>query len=456
MENMCDDDVLKFLRESLPGVILTLHDIASKKRHQAKLTLRALCNRVNSDRNLQEALVSTTVACLAGASETIRAGVVHSLGLYAYALEDCEELKVRFIRIVLLLDNHSPQMARSMVKFLRLTIQGIDDPEVLHQCFQYFLRTILGSQVARAACRIRIRTLVEKLGKRFGWDNLEKMIPEAHIKLFRYTRRMYNRRVKSCQAAASRKALRAGNSEDEANADSDMDSSDDEQDEEEICMVENDDKPIDLSSGKIPLMRKRDIRKKPSSNVKMSSDGRLVVEESDNDNDEEEPQPAANARPKRVSLGDLAELRDKTNALKKARVIESVGAAARNGRPISRKQALEADKKSKRNRRKHELIGLTQFAPKKSNSFGDAKGSSTDADPYAYVRLNPSLIREKYRGNALEALSQVVRKTGERASRKKGRNGVQGGIFLQKPVFKKPTQGGKQIRAGALRQKNKK
>lgn len=422
-----------FLRESLPGVILSLHDISSKVRQQAKQTLRALCSRVNADPKLQEALVSTTVACLAGASDSIKAGAVHCLGLYAYALEDCEELKLRFIKIVLLLDNHSPQMARSVVKFLRLTIQGVEDPETLNACFQFFLKTILGSAVARGACRIRIRTLVEKLGKRFGWDNLEKMIPEAHIKLFRYTRRMYNRRVRKAQSADERRA-----SMKESDDDSDSDSTDgDVADNQEVCMVESEERPIDLASGKIPLVRKRDVVKKPLTPMKTSSDGRFVVEESDNE--EETVEATRPQEPKRVSLADLAELRDKTNALKKAKLVEN--ATLRNGGGIARKTRQESQQKSKRNRRKHELMGLTQFAPGKKTAYGDAKRSTNDTDPYAYVRLNPSLIREKYRGNALEALSQVVRKTGEKAGRKiaKGRSGVTGGLFLQKPSFKKPS-----------------
>ena len=433
MENMCEEEVLQFLRESLPGVILSLHDISSKVRQQAKQTLRALCSRVNADPKLQEALVSTTVACLAGASDSIKAGAVHCLGLYAYALEDCEELKLRFIKIVLLLDNHSPQMARSVVKFLRLTIQGVEDPETLNACFQFFLKTILGSAVARGACRIRIRTLVEKLGKRFGWDNLEKMIPEAHIKLFRYTRRMYNRRVRKAQSADEKRA-----SMKESDDDSDSDSSDgDVADDQEVCMVESEDRPIDLASGKIPLVRKRDVVKQPLTPMKTSSDGRFVVEESDNE--EETVEATRPQQPKRVSLADLAELRDKSNALKKAKLVEN--ATLRNGGGIAKKTRQESQQKSKRNRRKHELMGLTQFAPGKKTAYGDAKRSTNDTDPYAYVRLNPSLIREKYRGNALEALSQVVRKTGEKAGRKiaKGRSGVTGGLFLQKPSFKKPS-----------------
>ena len=419
MENMCKDEVLQYLRESLPQVLLDLHDIASKKRRQAKLSLRALCDRANTEPELQEVLVSTTVACLAGASETIRAGVVEALGLYAYALEDCEGLKQRFIRIVLLLENHSPQMARSVVKFLRLTIQGVHDGETLNNCFQYFLRTILGSSVARAACRVRIRTLVEKLGKRFGWDNLEKMIPEAHIKLFRYTRRMYNRRVRKCQAKATR------------DADSEADSSDSSEEEEEVCMVERDDRPVDLASGTLPIIRKRVSR--PQTPAKVTAEGKLVVEESDADDE-----PVARPVKKRVSLADLAELRDRAAAFKKATTAERTASKG-----ISKRKTEELSK-SKRNRRKHDLVGLSQYAPKKSNSFGDAKRSAADTDPYAYVRLNPSLVREKFRGNALSTLSQVIRKTGEKAARKRGRSGVSGTLFVQKPVFKKaPVSSGK-------------
>jgi hypothetical protein len=326
-------------------------------------------------------------------------------------------------------------MARSIVKFLRLTIQGVNDPEYLNECFQYFLRTILGSQVARAACRVRIRTLMEKLGKRFGWENLEKMIPEAHIKMFRYTRRMYNRRVRKCQAKAAR------------NADSDsVDSSSEE--EEEVCMVETEGKPADLVSGRVPMMRKRTLVR-PAVPVKLSADGRLVVNDSADEEVEESVAPAGGK--KRVSLSDLAALRDRATAIKKV-------SSSDNSHMSKRSQKKAAtEETSKRNRRKHDLVGLTQFAPKKSNSFGDAKRSAGDTDPYAYVRLNPSLVREKFRGNALQTLSRVIRKTGEKASKKqKGRSGVAGNLFVQKPTFKKVSSAGlRKVAGGKLGSKGK-
>jgi hypothetical protein len=85
------------------------------------------------------------------------------------------------------------------------------------------------------------------------------------------------------------------------------------------------------------------------------------------------------------------------------------------------------------------LVGLSQYAPRKANAFGDSKRSEQDTDPFAYVRLNPSLIREKYKGNAVNSLSQVIKKTGEKAAKKRksfGRSGIDGSMFVQKPVFK--------------------
>ena len=419
MENMSTEDVLRFLRESLPSTILALHDIASRKRREAKLILRALCDRANREAELQEAVVSTTVACLAGASETIRAGVVEALGLFAYALEDSEALKERFVNIVLLLEISSPQMARSMVKFLRLAMQGVSNPQLIETLFQFFLKSILGSSMARSACRVRIRTLIEKLGKKFGWEVLEKKIPESNVKLFRYTRRMYHRRVRKCQ-------------EKDKVSDDESDSSEEEP--ETLCMVESSD-PVDLVSGRLPMIRRLSARKPEDDGIKTNADGKLVIEE-------EAEIPTTAPVKKRVSLSDLAELRDRNSAFKKAQQAETI---AQKLTSVSKKN----EKISKRNRRKHELMGLTQFAPKKATSFGDCKKATADTDPYAYVRLNPSLVREKYKGNALEALSKVIRKTGEKASRKrvaKGRSGVAGNIFVQKPSFKKPSMGGRKTR----------
>jgi hypothetical protein len=425
MEDMSTEEVLTFLKDEFPNTIISLHDISSKRRKSSRQLLRSLCERANAEYKLQEALVSSAVACLAGSSEGIRAGVVEFLGLCAYALEDCEELKKRFTRIVLLLENRTPQISRSMIKFLRLAAQGLRDPDAQTECIEYFVKSIMGSRMARSACRIRIRTVIEKFGKRFGWDQFERMLPEEHLRLFRYTKRMYKRRVRQAKARDLKDDM--SDFDDSENEDDDASSASSEE-EEEIVMREDDERPIDLMSNRVPLVRKRDIvKKKTSSSAKIHSDGRLIVED-------EESNELVTAQPKRMCLADLAELRDKSNAMKKAKMAErgSVGSLKSNSKKM---------KDSKRLRRKHELTGLTQFAPKKAHAFGDAKRSQQETDPFAYVRLNPSLIREKYKGNAIKSLSQVVRKTGEKASRKRvlpGRGGVAGNMFVQKPSFKKP------------------
>lgn len=423
MVDMSAEDFARFLQEDLPSMLIALHDISSKKRKQTRSQLRSLCDRANSDYALQEALVSAAVSCLAGSSEGIRSGVVEFLGVCAYTLEDCEELKKRLTRIVLLLENKTPQMSRSVIKFLRLAAQGLRDMEVLNECFQYFIKSILGSDMARNACRVRIRTLIEKLGKRFGWNMLEQVLPEAHLRLFRYTKRMYNRRVRK---AKERGAARDDDVEDDDSSVEDSES-EDEKEEEQIVMRESIDRPVDLLSGRIPLVRKGDIVKSSLSKKtksKIHSDGRLIVEEL------VVPEKPA----KRMSLSDIADLRDKANAAKKAKIAER----GSNG-PASNMHSKKSSLNNKRHRRQHELTGLTQFAPKKNNAFGDAKRSQQDTDPFAYMRLNPSLIREKYKGNAIRSLAQVVRKTGEKAARSRaGRGGVAGGMFVQKPSFKKP------------------
>jgi len=424
--DMSDALFVEFVKTNLVPILLTLHDISSKRRRQARLILRRVCERSNSSHQLQEFLVSATVACLAGASDTIKAGVIESLGLFAYLMEECEELKDRFVGIVLLLEVSSPQIARSLLKFVRLSIQGCANPETVQQCFGFFIKSILSSEMARSACRVRVRTLIEKLGKKFGWNDLEKKLPEEHMKLFRYTRRMYNRRVRKAVARDSKEDMLDSDSDDSDNEDQGP-QFDEKKKTTQIVMIEGGENPVDLLSNQVQFARKRVTPSSSTNLVKLSSDGRIVVE------DEETPT-ETNAK-KTVSLSDLAELRDKFNALKKAKVAEKAASGKRSLSSLRSEQAV-----TKRNRRKHELVGLSQYAPGKSNAFGDAKRSEQDTDPFAYVRLNPSLIREKYKGNAVNSLSQVIKKTGEKAAAKKrktfGRSGIDGSMFVQKPVFK--------------------
>merc|ERR1712098_1023022 len=56
----------------------------------------------------------------------------------------------------------------------------------------------------------------------------------------------------------------------------------------------------------------------------------------------------------------------------------------------------------------HKVIGLTGYE-NKSKGGGDAARNSK-VEPYAYMRLNPKMMKEKKKSKALSSISKVVQK----------------------------------------------
>jgi hypothetical protein len=98
-----------------------------------------------------------------------------------------------------------------------------------------------------------------------------------------------------------------------------------------------------------------------------------MVDSRSNDAEGEE-QPAG---PRRKSLSDLASLREKTEEKKKNSNLSKI---------------------SKRDRRKHEIIGLTQITPKRPNTSSDSKKGHGETDPFAYVRTTGTTELAKMKG----------------------------------------------------------
>lgn len=74
-----------------------------------------------------------------------------------------------------------------------------------------------------------------------------------------------------------------------------------------------------------------------------------------------------------------------------------------------RKSRLEARMKAKTERRgAHQIKGLENFKPGKKGAQGDASRPDAALEPYAYVRLNPKVTKEKHKAKATASFNKVV------------------------------------------------
>jgi len=124
--------------------------------------------------------------------------------------------------------------------------------------------------------------------------------------------------------------------------------------------------------------------------LRFAEDGRLVVD----DTVEE-------------SKGDAEDAEDDEN--KKF----NVGTAGKDLKPLSklaaiRERRIVAKAKARLERRSGHIVkGLDGFKPGKKKAAGDARRKSA-LEPFAYVRLNPKVTKEKFRGKATESFARVV------------------------------------------------
>lgn len=125
---------------------------------------------------------------------------------------------------------------------------------------------------------------------------------------------------------------------------------------------------------------------------------------------------------------------------------------AKKVKPLSRLAAqrrarAEAKAKSKAQRRGGHLIkGLDIFKPGKSRAQGDARRNGTTLEPYAYVKLNPKVGKEKYKDKATKSFARVVKGAKKGVLRGKKAKARDEKLQKSKDVRKKRRKGSGKVR----------
>jgi len=74
-----------------------------------------------------------------------------------------------------------------------------------------------------------------------------------------------------------------------------------------------------------------------------------------------------------------------------------------------RKRRAEAKAQARVAKRVHNIKGLDEFKPKKKHAAGDVRRKGQTLNPYAYIKLNPKLVKEKHKDKATASLARVVK-----------------------------------------------
>jgi len=74
-----------------------------------------------------------------------------------------------------------------------------------------------------------------------------------------------------------------------------------------------------------------------------------------------------------------------------------------------RKRRVAAKALARMARKTHVVRGLDSYKPSKKKAQGDIKRKGTALQPYAYVRLNPKVVKEKHKDKSTASLSRVIK-----------------------------------------------
>ncbi|KAF4670710.1 hypothetical protein FOL47_001859 [Perkinsus chesapeaki] len=419
----------------IPEAMVATRDPGAQVRVLGWALLTDVCRRCSSSYNSLLALINIVCAGLAGSSIDMVCASVETLGL---VVEQCWPVEAsvsaktasnpfavsggassestqkvallrEVVKTVLMVRADGKAIEKPLFKSLLLFARSclrVGDG-LNNECLEMYTKLTLSAEGrSQMQMKMGMRRLMEKLGKRVGWAELAAATPEEHRPLVKHVQKQLERERRR---RIMERAAAGGGDKGAAEVDVSESSDDDDEDDERrhvtrgvkgadgkggFVIDENGEEPLDLlgrggQKGVKETTSMKGRRKVNEGNrILKEEDGKIIVEapEEPTTNKKPEMEDAAIAI-KKKGLGRLAEIR-----------------AAKKG--------------ARRARLQHEVKGLDQCAPgSKNRGSGDAQRQSAALQPYAYVRLNPKLVKEKFKSESIRSIDRVV-KAGEEEKKK--------------------------------------
>ena len=479
-------EYLQCLTTIIPEVLFHLRDQSTAVREAARESLHlAATTAIHQD--LQAEIVTLISAGLAGLSRHAKAAALDALSrlMYEHHSKMAVDLRKRLIHVVLLLlDDHDPQVWRGALKFTKVVVFVVPK-EGLLDLLPKIMKLFESRHLASA--KMLVRSIVERLVKILPEEILEEAFPKAHQALLRHVQKQFTRlgrpqtvREKNTDdrdkeeeqeeetgGVEGRKAKREKKAEEnketwesfKAGDEAEADLADGDKTEEtkvkkrsrggaknepptesvmahnavqallDAWEAESDEEGGRGKQGK----RKRDI----AASTWIQEDGNVPIDFMSADAAHSvltvRAPPSKKIRGARVGNAGAENQVDalRRNGLRfaadgrlvvdeTAEVMEdqrkefSHGTASEKPKALSqlamqRKTRAEARAKAKAARKGVHLIkGLDTYKPGRKKAQGDAKRKGSKLEPFAYVRLNPKVTKEKFKTKATETFAKVV------------------------------------------------
>ncbi|KAL0280180.1 UNVERIFIED_CONTAM: hypothetical protein PYX00_001552 [Menopon gallinae] len=359
-------------------------------------------------------LVSATVLALAKLTSTLRAELP----------PDVVQLLLESVCLLLALPTR--EIVGSALTYLKVFITAIQKPQLFAYLPAIVKAVISMVDDCRNHFRLKTRDVLDRLLRKFGYDTIKLLIPEDDT--------IMHKRLKNLRRIHLKKQAHKSESEDEDSAigefalkaksksiDDILASSDEESDDEEekaekkwndkgqSYIEEDPDNIVDFltptATGKITAA-KPVVKKKKERDVKMSSDGRLIIM----DEKVEKSECAS-------EMDDIESMMSEVVIGKKRKLSTSSDGASKyqaGGTGIHRPTKapkLENSKKAKKEKTKPGKKGLPTFKTGKEYRAKKARGDvklKGKPDPYAYIPLSRKLLNKRKRQKSSAQFKGVV------------------------------------------------
>ena len=375
--------------------------------------------------------VQVVVAALAAKTSHMRSAVVMALSRIvfekAWDSEPLQFLLPNLLQtVIVLIDEGSREVVKSVVGFIRICVSAIP-PDKLKPLLPELLGTLLKSNHTKSRFRAKIKIILKKLVKHFGYEALMPHVPSTETRLLTHMRKLDEREKRRKKATKGERMSQVNN------FDEMVDSDEEDSDDGKTFMTgatgftQFTGKTRSSSAKSVASKRSRftasgsvasgksKTEAKPKIRLPDETDGEVFdmlgakmskrVHFMDNDNDDSDSDDEVMVFNDDGKLVVLDEEHDKA----KSEDVEELQDSNKRRR-ISKLEAAKVarNEKSSKKQSQHKAPGPGS-AYKSKKAGGDVKKKGQKYEPYAYVPLDGRSYSKKNRKTAVEQMSSVVR-----------------------------------------------
>ena len=406
--------------------MLCLKDYNAKTRDAAFKLLLAM----NSIHGSSAKFIQMVAAAIGSNTSHMRSAAVTALSRLVFETAsddtDVQSLIPALLKTVLILsDDPSREVTKSMVVFVRVSVSAAS-AEQLEPVLPDILNGLLKYHRGKDRFREKIKIIIKKLVKYFGYEALMPHVPPSESRLLTHMRKLSEREER-------RKLTRRNTQREESRDFTAMEDSDEEDSDDGKTLMTGMTKMTRMSrmsrtsNGKSLKRRHTEAmslaqsvkfgRSRTTMRIKSDADGNVTdvkdlksvrfAETHDDDSDGDDMEFDSSGKLVVRDAEDETEMQDDggtVHSFKSKRSVSDRSTLTRNSRKESKKKASKGAPR----------LGSAYKAKK---AGGDTKKKGQKFEPYAYMQLDGRNYSKKNRRHAVEQMSSVVQRGNKRQKR---------------------------------------